>query len=117
MNLKKFRQTLVDQGLVVPAELSDDFEGNLVSFIESKHPDLIPGVLPEGALMLISETFSPEVAFCLATSVRHGCREGRWRAVRRNCDCFLFLQWKNLRRGSNDFLKNVMDIILIFLKT
>lgn len=40
--------------------------------------------------MLISETFSPEVAFCLATSVRHGCLEGRWRAVKRSCKVTFF---------------------------
>ena len=90
LNMKKFRKALVDQDLVVPAELSDDFEGNLVSFLESKHTALMPGVLPEGALMLVTETFSPEVAFCLATSVRHGCWEGRWRAVKRSCKVTFF---------------------------
>ena len=90
LNMKKFRKALVDQDLVVPAELSDDFEGNLVSFLESKHTALMPGVLPEGALMLVTETFSPEVAFCLAASVRHGCWEGRWRAVRRSCKVTFF---------------------------
>ena len=90
LNMKKFRKALVDQGLVVPAELSDDFEGNLVSFLESKHTALMPGVLPEGALMLVTETFSPEVAFCLATSVPHGCWEGRWRAVKRSCKVTFF---------------------------
>ena len=90
LNMKKFRKALVDQDLVVPAELSDDFEGNLVSFLESKHTALMPGVLPEGAVMLVTETFSPEVAFCLATSVRHGCWEGRWRAVRRSCKVTFF---------------------------
>ena len=90
LNMKKFRKALVDQGLVVPAELSDDFEGNLISFLESKHPELIPGVLHKGALMLASGTFSPEVAFYLATSVRHGCWDGRWQSVKRSCKVTLF---------------------------
>ncbi len=90
LNLKNFRKALVDQSLVVPAELSDDFEGNLITFIESKHPDLIPGVLPKGALMLVSEKFFLEVAFCLATSVRHGCWDGRWQSVKRNYQVTLF---------------------------
>ncbi|MBO7327963.1 MAG: hypothetical protein J6W00_04235, partial [Lentisphaeria bacterium] len=90
LNMKKFRKALVDQDLVVPAELSDDFEGNLISFLESKHPELIPGVLHKGALMLASGTFSPEVAFYLATSVRHGCWDGRWQSVKRSCKVSLF---------------------------
>ena len=40
--------------------------------------------------MLVTETFSPEVAFCLATSVRHGCWEGRGRAVKRSCKVTFF---------------------------
>jgi hypothetical protein len=90
LSLKKFRKHLCELGLTIPTELSDDFAGRLNTYMEHRRRDLIPGILGKGEVMLITGDCSVEVAFYLATSVRSGCWDSRWKAVKRNCKVVLF---------------------------
>ena len=111
LSLKQFRKYLHIQNMIVPAELGDDFGGKLNSFLESKHPDLIPGVLRRGEAMLISGTFCPEVAFYLATSVRNGSWNGRWKSLKRNCRVTLFMDKYNLGKLAKTEKQTKVDVI------
>jgi hypothetical protein len=110
LSLKQFRKYLHSQNMIVPAELGDDFGGRLNSFLESKHPDLIPGVLRRGEAMLISGIFCPEVAFYLATSVRNGSWDGRWKSHKRCCRGTLFMDKYNLGKLAKTEKQTKVDI-------
>ena len=110
LSLKQFRKYLHSQDMIVPAELGDDFGGRLNSFLESKHPDLIPGVLRRGEAMLISGIFCPEVAFYLATSVRNGSWDGRWKSLKRCCRGTLFMDKYNLGKLAKTEKQTKVDI-------
>ena len=110
LSLKKFRKYLRAQGLTVPAELSDDFGGRLNAYMEHKRQDLIPGILGKGEVMLITGDHAAEVAFCLAISVRQGCWNGGWRAVKRSCKVLLFADRCDLTKIEKVKLPNSVDI-------
>ena len=110
LSLKKFRKYLCAQGLTVPAELSDDFGGRLNAYMEHKRQDLIPGILGKGEVMLITGDHAAEVAFCMAISVRQGCWNGGWRAVKRSCKVLLFGDRCDLTKIEKVKLPNSVDI-------
>ena len=110
LSLKKFRKYLCAQGLIVPAELSDDFSGRLNAYMEHKRQDLIPGILSKGEVMLITGDHAAEVAFYLAISVRQGCWDGGWRAAKRNCKVALFADRYDLRKIEKVKIPTGVDI-------
>ncbi|MBQ8755735.1 MAG: hypothetical protein IJZ19_11945 [Lentisphaeria bacterium] len=110
LSLKEFRQSLHDQLLIVPEELSDDFGGSLNTFLESKPLDLISGVLGKGEALLISGAFCPEVAFYLATSIGSGSWEGRWQSLKHCCQVTLFADKYNLGQIVNTEIPAGVDV-------
>lgn len=96
LSLKQFRAQLAKQGLIAPEELNDDFGGSLNTFIERRRTDLIKDVLGKGELMLIAGPHSIDAAFYIATSVKHGCWDKRWKPIKRNCNVALFADKYNL---------------------
>ena len=110
LSLKKFRKHLHVQSLIIPEELSDDFGGCLNAYMEYKRRDLIPGILGKGETMLITGEHSVKVAFYLATSVKHGCWDGRWRSTKRNCKITLFADKYNLSKIIKVKIPAGMDI-------
>ena len=110
LSLKKFRKYLYELGLNIPAELSDDFAGRLNTYMEHRRRDLIPGTLGKGEVMLITGDHSVEVAFYLATSVKHGCWDGRWKAVKRNCKITLFVDKYSLAKIEKTKIPTGVDI-------
>ena len=98
LSLKQFRAQLTKQDLIAPEELSDDFGGSLNTFIERPRPALIKGVLGKGELMLIAGPHSIDAAFYVATSVKHGCWDKRWKPIKRNCNVTIFADKYNLAR-------------------
>ena len=110
LSLKKFRKHLHDCGLSIPAELSDDFAGRLNAYMEQRRRDLIPGILGKGEVMLITGDHTVEVAFYLATSVKHGCWGGRWKAVKRNCKITLFVDKYSLAKIEKTKIPTGVDI-------
>ena len=110
LSLKKFRKHLCKLGLTILAELSDDFAGQLNTYMEHRRRDLIPGILGKGEVMLITGDCSVEVAFYLATSVKHGCWDGRWIAVKRNCKVTLFVDKYSLAKVEKTKIPTGVDI-------
>lgn len=110
LSLKKFRRHLSDLGLTIPAELSDDFGGRLNAYMEHKRQDLISGILSKGEVMLITGDHAAEVAFYLSISVRQGCWNGGWRAVKRSCKVLLFADRCDLTKIEKVKLPNGVDI-------
>ena len=110
LSLKKFRKHLHAKSLIIPEELNDDFGGCLNAYMEHKRRDLIPGILGKGETMLITGEHSVEVAFYLATSVKHGCWDGGWRAAKRNCKVALFADRYDLRKIEKVKIPTGVDI-------
>lgn len=110
LSLKQLRAQLAKQGLIAPKELNDDFGGSLNTFIERRRTDLIKGVLGKGELMLIAGTHSIDAAFYIATSVKHGCWDKRWKPIKRNCNVALFADKYNLASLEKTTLHAGVDI-------
>ena len=110
LSLKQFRAQLAKQNLIAPEELNEDFEGSLNTFIERRQTDLIKGVLGKGELMLIAGPHSIDAAFYIATSVKHGCWDKRWKPIKRNCNVALFADKYNLASLEKTTLHAGVDI-------
>ena len=110
LSLKLLRAQLAKQGLIAPEELNDDFGGSLNTFIERRRTDLIKGVLGKGELMLIAGPHSIDAAFYIATSVKHGCWDKRWKPIKRNCNVALFADKYNLASLEKTTLHAGVDI-------
>jgi len=90
--------------------LNDDFGDSLNAYLECKHPDLIPGFLGKGEVMTITGEHTAEVAFYMATTVRSGCWNGRWWAVKRSCKVTLFADKYSLARIEKTKIPAGVDI-------
>ena len=86
------------------------FGGSLNTFIERRRTDLIKGVLGKGELMLIAGPHSIDAAFYIATSVKHGCWDKRWKPIKRNCNVALFADKYNLASLEKTTLHAGVDI-------
>ena len=110
LSLKQFRKELQIRELSVPEELSDGFRGSLNTFITHNHTELIPGVLDRGAALLVSGSRSSEVAFYLATSIKRGCWDGRWRPAKRGCKVTLLIDKHLLLKLEKTTLPTGVDV-------
>ena len=88
----------------------EGFGGSLNAYMEHKQRDLISGILGKGEIMFITGNYTAEVAFYMATSIRKGCWDRRWRPVRRSCKVTLFADKNHLGKIAKTKIPTGVDV-------